>query len=85
MISRGIFTRFRGAARPLMQPCGLFRTNSSCRQQSRQPDKIVSCGLELKRPVHPRHTAEFGLRHAATVLIQPFASSIRLRMTWLIR
>src|SRR5271157_4226262 len=64
-MSTVIFTRFRGAARPLMQPCGMFRTDSSCRQQSRQPDKVVSCGLELKHPAHAREAAEFGLRHAA--------------------
>ena len=47
---------------------GRFRADSSCRQQPRQPDQIVSRGPEHKHPLHPVHPAQFGLRHAADLL-----------------
>jgi hypothetical protein len=64
----------------------MTRTDSSCCQQPWQPDEIVSCGLEDKRPLDALQAAQVGLRHAADLLdsaigfLDPFADGLAERV-----
>jgi len=56
---------------------------SSCRpDQLLQSDQIV-CGRQGQRPIDLGQPPELGLAQPATLLIQPKASSMRLRTRWL--
>ena len=52
-------------------------------QKLRQPRQIVGGGREGEGPSDALAAAELGSLLAGDVLIQPKASSIRLRMRWL--
>jgi len=41
--------------------------DSSCRQQSREPDQVVGRRFEDKHPLNPLHSTQLGVRHAGNL------------------